>query len=79
MPCPPGKYCPAGTIDPTLDTFDCDANFFCPLGSSSPNGYSIDYVFGSNSSGLCPAGYMCAKGTKAPEPCPRGTYNELSG
>jgi hypothetical protein len=76
-PCPPGQYCNCVggcTAKPTSSP--CDAGFFCPYGSSAPNGYTDAYVFGLGASGLCPKGYYCEAGTIAATPCPTTTYND---
>lgn len=61
------------------ETGPCDEKFFCPIGSSSKNGYTNTYVFGLSLSGLCPKGHTCAAGTIAPTPCPIGTFNPSVG
>lgn len=61
------------------DSIDCDATFFCPLGSIAGSGYSNEYEFGVLESGLCPPGYTCNTGTIAPVPCPVGTFQSVAG
>ena len=77
-PCIAGKYCPAGTTDPTVTALNCDAGYFCVYGadSATPSG---SYTLGSLISGPCPEGYYCLAGTESPEPCPIGTYGNATG
>ena len=68
FPCPVGHYCRPGvaTAAPTPKNFStpqrCFEGFFCPRGSSSPEG-----------SGPCPTGYYCPGGEEA-VPCPEGHH-----
>lgn len=80
--CPPGTYCPAGSIEPTS----------CPLGSYCPDGVTFipcpAGTFGSSinltdriCSGLCSPGYYCPPGasTSQSQPCPGGQYGSSFG
>ena len=62
-PCPPGRYCPAGTSDPLV----------CPNGTfrGAPYGASL------KDCGPCQAGFMCINGDPAPEKCPKGEYCQV--
>jgi hypothetical protein len=73
--CPPGSYCPVGTIEPLL----------CPIGSYCPDGVEkVPCPAGSygdqegltnrDCSGKCQPGYYCPQGSGSPrqEICPKG-------
>ena len=91
-PCPAGFYCPLGTYNPipcpsgkfckttgltdsilTDPTYNCAAGFICygQSLSSSPT----DGITGS----ICPSGFYCPAGTKAPIACPISTYRTNTG
>lgn len=74
--CPQGKYCSGGQGSPDGD---CDATFYCPIGSSAQNGYSNEHVIGTTVAGLCPKGFYCEAGAEAPVPCPKGKYGQTAG
>lgn len=74
-PCPPGKYCPIGTTDPTAN--QCDAGYFCVKASGVKDPSANVYEVGSEINGKCPPGYYCPAGTESPVPCPVGTYNPV--
>lgn len=68
IPCPTGYFCGGGIAHerPEVGNFStpqkCFPGFFCPRGSSSPEG-----------SGPCPSGFFCPTPTVA-LPCPEGQY-----
>jgi hypothetical protein len=79
-PCPPGRYCPAGSAEPILcpngtvrsvihgaapsDCESCPAGYWCIAGELIPS--------------LCPKGYYCPY-RQDPTACPRGTYKDVLG
>lgn len=63
--CPHGKFCGSTGLSSTGS--DCTAGYYCARGSSSAT------------ANVCQVGYYCPSGTKAPVPCPAGTYNDLTG
>ena len=44
---------------------DCDAGYYCPLGTANPI--------------ICPAGHYCSTGSSFPTKCPKGTFRALTG
>ncbi|OAF67357.1 hypothetical protein A3Q56_04909, partial [Intoshia linei] len=56
--------------------YECDKGYYCVYGNSIPNPSSDT---SSSKGGICPAGYICAKGTDTPIPCPEGTYRSQTG
>ncbi|XP_034557340.1 zonadhesin [Notolabrus celidotus] len=73
--------CPAGTFcsHPGLSkpTGLCEAGYFCPAGSTSPN--SANHQGNSTRSRLCPSGHFCPPGTGYPLPCPTGSLSIFRG
>lgn len=65
--CTPGYYCQSSGL--TSETGECDAGYYCTIGSSS----RIQPVV-TSSGGPCPTGTYCLKGSSQPSLCPRGTY-----
>jgi len=76
-PCPPGKYCPIGTTDPSSN--NCNAGSYCVKGSSEQGPTTNTHQIGTEINGLCPEGYYCEAGTVSPTPCPLGKYNPNTG
>ncbi|XP_030258688.1 zonadhesin isoform X7 [Sparus aurata] len=69
--CPAGMFCShPGLSEPTGL---CEAGFYCPAGSTSPN--STEYQGNSTRSLLCPSGHYCPSGTGYPLPCPTGSLS----
>lgn len=92
FPCDTGKYCSNAGL--TAPTGNCDAGFWCGLGSPVRNpGYgpqqirsgfywnSTDPINTGNSTygGQCPQGYWCAAGTYTPTACAAGQYQPVLG
>jgi hypothetical protein len=48
--------------------YDCDAGYYCTLGSSTKTPLSGD------GGDICPVGNYCPAASVAPIPCPPGTY-----
>ena len=85
-PCLAGKACPLRAQ--TWPTLTCNAGYYCPQGSASPNatinacpaGTYTDYhnLTHSRECTPCPAGQACEAGTggrqKAPQSCATGLY-----
>ncbi|TMS07192.1 Signal peptide, CUB and EGF-like domain-containing protein 1 [Larimichthys crocea] len=78
--------CPAGTeksecfvLSPALSqpTGLCEAGYYCPAGSTSPN--STEYQGNSTKSYLCPSGHYCPSGTGYPLHCPTGSLSISRG
>ena len=80
-PCPPGYYCPIGTISST--SYKCGIGNFCPEGSAYPTEIPDGYVGRGvdsehfDSIDLCPVGSYCQKGVQMS--CPGGTYGDVIG
>ena len=63
--CPAGGYCAeTGLVAPSGL---CNAGYYCDAGSATPDQH------------ISPAGHYCPAGAADPTPCPRSTYNELTG
>mmetsp|Transcript_6735 Transcript_6735/g.11070 ORF Transcript_6735/g.11070 Transcript_6735/m.11070 type:complete len:1107 (+) Transcript_6735:128-3448(+) len=79
--CPPGYYCPIGTISPVSNK--CGVGYFCPAGSEYPTLIPEGYVGKGadeetfDSIDICPTGSYCQKGVQVP--CPGGTYGDITG
>ncbi|XP_019636845.1 PREDICTED: plasminogen-like [Branchiostoma belcheri] len=65
--CTMGSYC-AG-YENTGPTGLCDAGYYCPGGQRTPS--PPDYI--------CPPGHFCTRGSHAPQPCPIGTFSNVTG
>jgi len=75
-PCDPGKYCLGGK-----DVVDgkCSPGYVCPRGAKNQIS-ATNYAWATPlNEGLCPPGYYCEEATKAPIPCPVGTYQDEYG
>ena len=83
--CPPGFYCPQGTMGAANQ-------IGCPLGTYRADSMGMDVsdcgvcpagyycgVIGTFAPFICPTGFFCREGTALPTPCPLGTYNALTG
>ncbi|XP_036070832.1 sushi, von Willebrand factor type A, EGF and pentraxin domain-containing protein 1-like [Oryzias melastigma] len=75
LSCPAGMFCAQpGLSEPTGL---CQAGYFCPAGSTSPN--STEYQGNSTINHLCPPGHYCPSGTGYPLPCPPGSLSMSQG
>ncbi|XP_047578782.1 neurogenic locus notch homolog protein 4-like isoform X2 [Lutra lutra] len=72
LSCPPGHFCGASGL--TAPSGPCSPGYFCLEGASSPipAGHSHQW-------GPCPRGHFCPSGTSHPQPCPAGSYSNLTG
>ena len=93
MPCAPGRYAPEGLskIQQPNDCTLCASGSYCAAGNQSvvsgpcsPGYYCLagspvasptNVAHGA----ICPAGFKCPQGSKWPQPCVPGTYNNESG
>ncbi|XP_069038919.1 neurogenic locus notch homolog protein 3 isoform X1 [Lepisosteus oculatus] len=77
--CPAGMYCAFHGLFQA--TGPCQAGYYCPPGSSSPNSteYMVKADGASARKNLCPAGHFCPAGTGYPLPCPPGSYSSFLG
>ncbi|XP_023933458.1 uncharacterized protein LOC106181652, partial [Lingula anatina] len=80
--CQPGYYCPQGSYEPQqctpgmycqtpgleAPTGNCSAGFYCTLTSNTS--MPTDGVTGN----ICPLGHYCPEGSTAQQPCPPGTF-----
>ena len=75
--CPAGTFCGSPGIRSPSGV--CTAGYVCGPGSniSRPPGLAVPSSNYSN--GLCPAGYYCPSGSVMAIPCPKGTFNNISG
>uniref|UniRef100_M3YPB2 Uncharacterized protein n=1 Tax=Mustela putorius furo TaxID=9669 RepID=M3YPB2_MUSPF len=72
LSCPPGHFCGASGL--TAPSGPCSPGYFCLERASSPipAGHS-------HQGGPCPRGHFCPSGTSHPQPCPPGSYSNLTG
>ena len=79
--CPPGHYCPAGTINP----LPCgNSSYYCPKASSRPLPIPIGYYGTGNTDfklfseiAICPKGSYCTEGYRYP--CLPGYWGDSEG
>ncbi|KAG7455700.1 SCO-spondin-like isoform X1, partial [Solea senegalensis] len=69
LACPAGMFCSQSGL--SQPTGLCEAGYYCPAGSSSPNSTEGN----STRSHLCPSGHYCPSGTGYPLPCPTGSLS----
>ena len=62
--CPPGHFCPHGTVDP----------FMCQNKTMRADTHGVS----ADDCGPCPAGYICTPGNPVPERCLEGYYCEAN-
>ncbi|XP_032959940.1 signal peptide, CUB and EGF-like domain-containing protein 1 [Rhinolophus ferrumequinum] len=72
LACPSGHFCRRSGL--TAPSGPCSPGYFCLAGvtSPTPTGHS-------EQGGPCPRGHFCPRGTSLPQPCPAGSYNNLTG
>nr|XP_057935999.1 SCO-spondin isoform X4 [Doryrhamphus excisus] len=92
-PCPPGLYSDQPGGEDVQHCRACEAGWFCSkaglpapeglcdAGHYCTSGASTAVPVALNSGGMCPAGYVCPRGTKHPQqhPCPLGTWSNTVG
>ncbi|XP_032694159.1 neurogenic locus notch homolog protein 3-like [Lontra canadensis] len=71
LSCPPGYFCGASGL--TAPSGPCSPGYFCLERASSPipAGHS-------HQGGPCPRSHFCPSGTSHPQPCPAGSYSNLT-
>lgn len=79
----PGKACETeGAVDDSA-AVDCDAGYYCRLGSPSSTPTETSCSDNEKTACLpgarCPVGYFCPKGSSAPQGCPLGTTGTTEG
>ncbi|KAM9734328.1 uncharacterized protein ACNS7B_016072 [Menidia menidia] len=74
-PCPVGMFCSRSGL--SQPSGHCQAGYFCPAGSTSPNSTEIQGNLARTH--LCPSGYYCPSGTGYPLPCPVGSLSMFQG
>lgn len=75
LPCPPGYFCPPGTLPTTIN--HSRSQFMCTIfviSCLTRNLTGTDH-YRSNS---CPLGYVCPLGSTQPIPCPPGSFGNLT-
>lgn len=77
LPCPPGYFCPPGTL------YRFWQEFFIILNDLNCTVFLISYTF--NATGAdnykknpCPLGYVCPLGSTQPISCPPGSFGNLT-
>ncbi|XP_061734344.1 neurogenic locus notch homolog protein 3-like [Nerophis ophidion] len=92
-PCPPGFFADQPGGEDVQHCRPCEAGWFCskpglpdPEGLCDPGHYCTSgaptaFPVALDSGGMCPAGYVCPRGTKHPQqhPCPVGTWSNTVG
>lgn len=82
VPCPIGKFGTPGLVGlrNVSECLDCPAGKRClGDGSTNPNDCPAGNYCQNGLVTLCEAGYRCPAGSKAPQPCPYGTYQNSEG
>ena len=67
LPCTPGTYCSKRGL--TKPSGNCSAGYYCPEGQQSPTPAGFE----------CTKGHFCSVGSRLPEPCPSGLYQDEDG
>ena len=80
-PCEPGMYCNGYNL--TLPSGECDPGYFCVSGSivknpSNDSACHDNYLFPIRGD-ICPVGHFCKKGSKIPQICHAGSYQDTTG
>ncbi|XP_041098352.1 SCO-spondin [Polyodon spathula] len=70
--CDGGRYC--ALRNATAATGECREGYYCLLGSRFPQPESDT----PGQAGPCPVGHFCPRGTATPQPCPLGTFSNLT-
>ena len=76
IPCPAGKFCKVKGLSDSILTdtaYDCTAGYICY--GQSLSAAPTDGITGS----ICPSGFYCPSGAKAPIACPISTYRTSTG
>ncbi|KAL0973027.1 hypothetical protein UPYG_G00197910 [Umbra pygmaea] len=89
--CPKGTYSPEAGLTSISQCRQCDGGHYCPFRNSTSvtgrclGGYycfqgntSPEPTFQSAGGGPCPVGHYCPTGTIHPQPCPVGTFSNLT-
>ncbi|XP_036928145.1 uncharacterized protein LOC119004899 isoform X4 [Acanthopagrus latus] len=80
--CPPGWFCPPGSVSGHQPGHLCPPGHACPHGSAEP-AICIRGTFQSSSGhstcNTCPPGFYCMEGSSVPSPCPAGSISISSG
>ena len=72
--CTGGYYCDQQNA--TAPSGQCDQGYYCRYGSDTNTPVAGET---SGNAGICPVGHYCAAMTTEPEPCPAGTFNNVTG
>nr|XP_023478367.1 neurogenic locus notch homolog protein 4-like [Equus caballus] len=72
LPCPSGHFC--GVSGLAAPSAPCSPGYFCLVAVSSPTPTGH-----SEKGGPCPRGHLCPRGTSLSQPCPAGSYSNLTG
>ncbi|XP_010794964.1 zonadhesin-like [Notothenia coriiceps] len=80
--CPPGWFCPPGSVSGHQPGHRCPPGHECPLGSAeldicSPG--TFQSVSGQHTCNSCPPGFYCMEGSVVPSPCPMGSVSASAG
>lgn len=70
--CTGGWYC--DKLNATTLAGKCNAGYYCTSGSNTPT----PDVNNTGVAGPCPTGHYCPQQTTTPQPCPLGTFNNVT-
>ncbi|XP_019743138.1 zonadhesin [Hippocampus comes] len=80
--CPPGWFCPLGSVSGNQPGYQCPPGHACPYGSAKPSicdPGTFQSSSGQSACNSCPPGFYCTEGASVPSPCPRGTVGPSPG
>ncbi|XP_034024624.1 signal peptide, CUB and EGF-like domain-containing protein 3 [Thalassophryne amazonica] len=80
--CPPGWFCPQGSVSGNQPGSQCPPGHACPHGSAEPtvcSAGSFQSSSGQSACDTCPPGFYCIEGSIFPSPCPTGSVGPSAG
>ncbi|KAM8904697.1 uncharacterized protein AB9W97_008232 isoform 6-T6 [Spinachia spinachia] len=80
--CPPGWFCPSGSVSGHQPECRCPPGHACPHGSDEPalcSPGSFQSSSGQSTCNTCPPGFFCTRGSSVPSACPMGSVSPLAG
>ncbi|KAA8594284.1 hypothetical protein FQN60_005118, partial [Etheostoma spectabile] len=82
LPCPPGWFCPPGSVSGHQPGCQCPPGRACPHGSAEPaicSPGTFQSLSGQSTCNTCPPGFYCTEGSSVPSPCPMGSVSRSAG
>ncbi|XP_063762752.1 SCO-spondin isoform X2 [Eleginops maclovinus] len=80
--CPPGWFCPPGSVSGHQPDHRCPPGHACPIGSAEPDICSpgtFQSLSGQHTCNSCPPGFYCMEGSVVPSLCPMGSFSATAG